>query len=205
MKEYYDILGIPPGSSEEEVKKAYRKLAQEKHPDHGGNEEEFKKINEAYSILSGKQTNKNVPPTGSPFDFDFSSMFDHLNRQYAHGFGAQRARRPAENDRDIPLSVEITIEDIRNGKDFTIEYQKSKKCEKCGGIGGDQKIKCNDCMGHGMRQDVHVSDNSRFVTQYPCPTCGGIGEIVLNSCNVCQARGFVVYSSKLNFEIKEKK
>ena len=133
MKQYYDILGLKQDSTDEEVKKAYRKLSKKYHPDLNPNnkqaEEKFKKIAEAYEILTGKQKPKNQ----NPFYNDFNN----------------RAKYKA---RPLKLIIELTIEETFFGKEKTINYFINDHCSKCNGEGGFEPMTCNQCGGHGNIQ-----------------------------------------------------
>jgi len=206
MKEHYDRLGVSPGASEDEIKKAYRKLAMAKHPDKGGNEEEFKLINESYSILTGKQINRNAPPPAGPSGFgSINDIFDFINRQHGQGMGFKQAARPPSNDSEINLTLNVTVEDIKSGRTYGIEYHKSKPCADCGGVGGKEKETCSNCGGRGVVTQVQTQGNARYMTSFPCNICGGAGCSVKDPCKTCNAAGYVVYSEKLEFEMKEKK
>ena len=133
MKEYYDILGLKEGSDKNEIKKAYRSLSKKYHPDLNPNnkqaEEKFKKISEAYEILTGKQKPKQKDPFGGGF--------------------RQQAKYKA---RPIKLIIELTIEDAFYGKEKTINYLINDHCNKCNGKGGFEVETCNQCGGNGHIQ-----------------------------------------------------
>jgi molecular chaperone DnaJ len=212
MSDYHSILGVSPNASEEEIKRQYKKRALETHPDrNNGNSEEFLKVQEAYEVLTGKRTNKNVPPSGfNPFDMGGFSGFDIndiINSFTGGARGPSNAhargiRRPPERDSEVGIELNLNVQQIKQGQHFEFEYKKSKCCDKCAGIGGKEKIK--SCNGTGMIQQIQSSGNNRFVTTYPCPTCQGAGESIKDPCSSCNGLGFVVYSDKLRFEIKEK-
>ena len=205
MSDYYADLGLQPGASQEEIKKAFRTLAAQYHPDkETGDEEKFKQINTAYGILSGKAQPPRQSQRNANYD-PFAHMhayFNDMNRQYA---GRWQRRKPPEHDREVGVELSVSIEDIKNGKEATLKYQKSKLCEDCNGIGGKEKETCKDCQGKGVVRKTHVGDNVTFSTDFPCPTCQGRGESIKESCSVCNSQGFVVYSEELTVEIKEKK
>lgn len=132
MKEYYDILGLKQGSSEEEIKKAYRKQSKKYHPDLNPNnseaEEKFKKIVEAYEVLTGKQKIKN-----------------------------KNTERRVYKARPLKLIIELTIEEAFHGEDKIINYYVDSNCSKCDGEGGFEPIICNQCNGHGrIQQNLFV-------------------------------------------------
>ena len=211
MSKYHDILGVSPGATLDEVKKAFKNLALKHHPDKGGNEEKFKEITEAYEVLSGKrqtQPQDHYSPFQGGFGFDFGHMqdiFDHINHNHASGYPFRASRKPPERDRDINIEFNLSIEEIKQGKAFEIEFHKSRKCDKCNGVGGKEKIKCSKCNGYGKVRQTQQTGNSLFVTEFPCSDCKGAGLSIKDPCKACNANGFIVYSEKLGFEVKGKK
>lgn len=131
MKEYYDILELKEGSDKSEIKKAYRKLSKKYHPDLNPNnkkaEDKFKKIAEAYEILTGKQKPKNKNPFGGGF-------------------------KPKVQARPIRLNIELTIEEVFYGKEKIVNYFINDHCGKCNGDGGFEPTTCNQCGGNGHIQ-----------------------------------------------------
>lgn len=168
MKEYYDILGLNEGSSDEEIKKAYRKMSKKFHPDLNPNnkeaEEKFKKVVEAYEILTGKQKPKNNNQ-GNPF-----GGFNPFNP-----FGGQQKVKP------LKFSLELTLEESYHGCDKSISFHSTDPCVKCNGEGGFEPNTCNQCKGNG------------FISQGPfmfsCNNCGGNGKIFKTVCYTCNGNG----------------
>lgn len=208
MKNYYDILGVLPSSSPEDIKKAYKQKCFETHPDRNdGKNEEFLKVQEAYEIITGKRKDRSVPhyPDYRDVGFDINDFMQGFGfGHHAQGSGFKRSQMPPQHDSEIGLQLSICVEDIRKGKEFELEYQKSKPCSYCNGVGGTEKNKCSTCNGRGMIQNVQQNGNSYHINSYGCPNCGGRGEIIKNPCSHCNTSGFVVYSEKIKFEIKEK-
>lgn len=161
MNKYYKILGIKEGSSQEEVKKAYRKLSKQYHPDLNPNnkeaEEKFKQVVEAYEILTGKQKPKNQNPFGG------------------NPFNGMRKARP------LKLIIELTLEEVYHGTTKNINYYINDICDKCNGEGGFDPVTCNQCNGHG-----HIQQGP-FV--FMCNNCGGEGKFYKNKCNTCNGSG----------------
>lgn len=162
MNEYYKILGIKEGSTKEEIKKAYRTLSKKYHPDLNPSnkeaEENFKKVSEAYEILTGKQKPKNQEPFGgNPFD------------------------QTTYKARPLKLVIELTLEEAYHGVTKTINYYINDICQKCDGEGGFDPITCNQCGGHGrVRQGpfAFVCNNcggSGKLYKNVCYTCSGRG------------------------------
>lgn len=167
MKEYYDILELNQGASEEEIKKAYRKLSKKYHPDLNPDnkeaEENFKKVVEAYEILTGKQKPKDQN-NFNPFDFN-----PFANRRYKAN--------------PIKLIIELELEEAYKGGQKIINYNVNDTCEKCNGEGGFEPIKCNQCNGKGHIQQGPFA--------FICNNCGGNGKLVKKVCYTCSGNGLV--------------
>jgi len=200
IEECWDALGIPPNSSQDEIKKAYRKKALDTHPDkNNGNDEEFKKINQAYNILIGKDKPEEPPPS---FSFNFDPMgFPDLSN-FFHGFGGhtinQEPQRPPSDDENVFFELKISAADIKRGKHFGVEYAKSKNCIKCNGVGGDSKENCATCNGQGR----FIKPAGLFTISQACPSCMGKGKRINNVCKSCDGKGFEVYKEVIRFAIK---
>jgi molecular chaperone DnaJ len=214
MKDYYKILGVPPDASDEEIRKAYYKLAHKYHPDKGGDEKKFKEINEAYRILSDKEKRaqydrygrvfEEAPGVGAegPFewfwakpDFDFEFDFGDLGEMVEEmfGFGTERARkRDLKRGKDIEVGVEISLEDTLSGKKQKIVLEKYIVCSRCHGTGAEPgtKIKeCFSCRGTGQVQQIKKTFFGTFTRTTICPECGGEGYRPEKPCNVCNGEG----------------
>jgi len=195
MSSPYDILGIQKGCSEGEVKKAYRKLAMQHHPDKGGNPEEFKKIQGAYDILSDSQKRQNFdqfgnpdgPPQGNPFAGGgipdiFSQMFG----------GGNPFQRPPQNQgpkrrNDAQHELNISLEESFRGVHRHLRVGLHKPCMKC-------YKKCPACHGRGSIQ-IQMGP---MVMQQPCPNCGGQG-CSRTGCKDCEGKGVKI--ENLNLEV----
>lgn len=185
MENLYEILGVGEQATQEEIKKAFREKSKTSHPDKGGNEEEFKRINNAYSVLSDQNkrmeydNQKNNPfggfGGGDPFDM-FSNFFNQ------GGFRQQKV----VNDKIVDLKVGAV--DSFVGKNITVNFLRNIKCEPCGGKGGDRDT-CNKCNGQGFT--VLRTGNSFFanVVRQACGSCGGKGFTFRNKCHVCSGNG----------------
>jgi molecular chaperone DnaJ len=185
MESYYDILGVNETSSQEEIKKKYKKLAVEHHPDKGGNEETFKKISEAYDTLgdtnkrSQYDTQRNNPFSnmggnpfgGNPFDI-FSQMFGSM--------GGNAKRKNADTIVTVQIGV---IESYKGGKkEFT--YRRKEQCGSCSGSGGN-KVTCSSCNGQGF--NVRQVGNGFFnsIQKTTCGVCSGKGFKYTELCGSC--------------------
>lgn len=214
MKQYYDILGVQSGATQEEIKKAFKEKALKMHPDHGGSKEDFQRLNEAYSILSGKQQPKHTQPDPNfggfnPFDFGFDfnhirDIFNQANKSNPQGSARRQYQKPPDNERDLKISFDLSIEDIKNGKEFKINYNQSTPCKKCNGIGGTKKERCSQCNGHGHIKHEQRQANFCFSSTTTCPSCQGTGETIDNICKECKGNGFKIFEKELTFIVKEK-
>lgn len=180
---YYEILGVEENASQDDIKKKYRQLAKENHPDTGGNEELFKKISTAYDILGDEQKRQSYDqqrknPYGGSFNFNdvFNSMFG--NRQNSN-------QRPVHTSN---ITVNIgTINSYKGGK-HTLSFRRQAACDPCKGTGGDKTV-CNFCSGTG--NVVKQFGNGSFfqMMQVPCETCNGRGFFMVNPCFLCNGSG----------------
>ena len=175
---FYQVLGVDEKATQEEIKKAYRKMAIEHHPDKGGNEETFKKISESYDTLGDENkrrqydNQKNNPfggfGGGNPFEDFFNSGYQH--------------RRRAAPDSVIDITVS-TLESF-NGSDKTITYSRKHGCTTCNGSGGDKKT-CVKCNGGGYTTVTMGTGLFTQVFRQPCNDCRGEGQVFKTRCGVC--------------------
>lgn len=205
-KECCEILGVSAGATQDEIKREYKKKAQVLHPDKGGKQEDFVRLNEAYSILSGKQKPQEQQFSGVDlgdlfgvrgFDFDpFSGMFSH---------GRQQQPQYPEHDKDVQINFSITAEDVRHGRTMKVKFQKGKKCDGCNGVGGKEKMKCPTCNGAGGQRQENSHGPFKFVNVVACSMCHGDGSQLIDVCKKCEGSGIIVYQDHMVIEIKEKK
>jgi molecular chaperone DnaJ len=197
MSKHHAILGVKPGASPEELKKAYRERAFETHPDRNdGKDEKFKEVTEAYETLTGKRQTHD--PGWNPWQH-MHDMMNDLNRQTA---GRYKKHRPPSEDKDVHVDFRLSVEDMRKGGVYDVKYNKSKPCDKCNGIGAEKKETCPNCNGTGQVKREERTANVSFSTVYPCPNCAGEGNSLVNPCKPCDAQGFVIYSDSIKFEVK---
>jgi len=206
MKKYFDILGLSENASQEEIKKAYKKRALSTHPDQGGDQEEFLKVQEAFDVLSGK---KQAQQTQVPFDAgDFFSGKMHFDGW--HGFSQQSREepRPPSNDIDVRLTLQTNIEEVKNGKSYSIEYNKSVDCTKCEGKGGNKVDVCTICNGNGLlTRIIELVPGFTVAQNITCNSCNGRGKIFIDPCEPCHTKGYTLKKERLSFKletIKEK-
>jgi molecular chaperone DnaJ len=207
--DYYEVLSVSREATDEEIKKAYRKLALQYHPDRNPGdrkaEEKFKEINEAYEVLSDAQKRHhyerfgNAGDTGSVFDFGFQGNFDSVfNDLFSDFFGNQRPRQRKGNDLRYNLTIEF--EEAVFGGEKEIEIPKEVKCPACNGSRvepGHEPILCKQCGGTGQVRQSH----GFFTINRTCEHCGGEGRIIKNPCKSCKGKGSVRTKRKLKVKI----
>ncbi len=209
-KDYYEILGVSKSASKEDIKKAYKKLAKQYHPDISKDknaEQKFKEINEAAAVLGDDKKRAHYDQYGSaenPFQgrggfegFDFSNFshnfnFDDIFDMFSSGFGSGRRRRGPQRGHDLKYEMEITLEEAFDGVEKTIVVEKLDKCSKCNGTGAENPsdiVHCKNCGGHGVVTRTQRTPFGLFQTQSTCKACNGEGKMFKNVCDVCDGDG----------------
>ena len=226
MSDYYETLGVSKNATQDEIKKAYRKLAFEYHPDRNKSsdaEEKFKKISEAYAVLSDQEKRKNYDNFGSE---QFSKMynqqdifrganFEDLNDLLKNFFGSNFEdfgfrgfegggfqNDYQEQDNNLYASIEIPLESTINDSKQSITINHTKPCETCQGSGaepGSRIVTCPTCHGTGRKQISRRMGFMNMVTVTTCPTCHGTGRTTEKPCSACRGTG--MKKEKTNYEI----
>lgn len=219
MKDYYKILGVPRDASQEEIKKAYRKLAHKYHPDKkGGDEKKFKEINEAYQVLSDAKKRKQYDQFGTMFDgqgFDFTKQgpwgfgnFDNfedvfsnidfedigLGSFFENFFGGYQTSRTERKTRgnDLTVDLEISLEEAAFGAQKEIELEKFDVCGECNGSGAEKGTKFKECFRCHGKGKIDQSFKTFFGIMRKigfCPDCRGKGKIPEVLCGNCSGTG----------------
>ena len=215
-RDYYEVLGVSRGASEDEIKKAYKKMARKYHPDlNPGDktaEEKFKEVNEAYEVLSdadkkarydqyghaGVDPNFGAGGFGGGFDgsFDFGDQGDLFGSFFGGGFGGGRRTNPNAPQRgeSIRMSIAISFEEAAFGCEKAVTVERYETCDTCHGNGcapGTSPEVCPDCHGTGTVQVRRQTPMGVFATSSPCPKCGGKGRIIHQPCKDCRGSGMV--------------
>ncbi len=212
MKDYYEILGVSRTASDDEIKSAFRKLAQKYHPDKkGGDEAKFKEASEAYGVLGDKKKRAEYDTYGKTFaggqgggfgGFDFSNFqgfqggFNGQNVEFDLGdifgefFGGGGSRQ--SRGRDISIDIELSFHESIFGTDRRVLISKTGVCETCTGTGaekGSSMVSCSACNGKGEIRETRNSFFGTFTASRTCPKCHGKGQIPEKQCKTCQGAG----------------
>lgn len=209
MKDYYQILGVSKNASQEEIKKAYRKLAHRYHPDKGGDEKKFKEINEAYQTLSDKEKRNQYDRFGRVFEgagaspgFDFNNVWGKAGEgvefdlgemfEEFFGSGSAKTRKNIKRGRNIEVDLEIPLEATLKEQERNISLYKLIVCSRCQGSGAEPGTSINECFscrGIGEVQQIKRTFFGSFTRHVTCPECQGEGQKPTKPCNVCKGAG----------------
>jgi len=183
-KDYYEVLGIKKDATASEIKKAYRNLAKEFHPDKNPDnkaaEDLFKEIQEAYETLSDDKKRSNY------------DQFGHTNgRQQEHydPFGGFRPERPTKVGETMSLVIKLTLEEIYTGTQKKYKYNRTDKCDDCHGHGGTNARNCGICNGSGYVMRGFRTPMGTISQMFPCQVCSGEGLVYETACNTCNSTG----------------
>ncbi|HEY4688973.1 MAG TPA: molecular chaperone DnaJ, partial [Anaerolineae bacterium] len=211
-----DVLGVPRSASNEGIKKAYRKLARQYHPDvnkDNGAEAKFKEINEAYEVLSDDKKRAAYDRFGhagtEATDFGgfggfggFGDLSDFVEEFF--GMGTRRGRRVPRRGADLRYDLTIEFTEAAFGVEKEIEIARHEACPRCGGSGaepGTTPVRCTTCNGTGEVRRLQQSFFGSTVTMVTCPTCRGEGETVPIACIECRGNKYVRMARKLTVKI----
>ena len=215
-RDYYEVLGIQKGASEDEIKKAYKKLARKYHPDMNPGdkeaEEKFKEVNEANEVLSdpekkarydqfgfaGVDPNYGAGAGGGAYGggFDFGDLGDIFGSFFGGGFGGGQRRNPNAPQRgeSIRASVSVSFTEAAFGCEKSVTLERSEQCPTCKGNGcapGTTPEICPDCHGTGTVQTRRQTPMGVFASNGPCRKCGGTGRLIHQPCPDCRGTGAV--------------
>ena len=206
-KNYYEVLGVDKNATAADIKKKYKRLAVKYHPDKNQGdkeaEEKFKEISEAYNVLSDDEKRKkyDLEQSGGFSGFgDWANFANHGFNDFFSGFNRQQ---PKEHGNDINVNVNISLQDIYNGKNGKIKYTRHEPCHFCNGTGAENgNVKtCPTCNGIGMISQTQMRGNAMFTTRSICPTCHGRGSMAEKVCTHCNGQGLEANKATLEFKI----
>ena len=213
MADFYSVLGVPRGASDDEIKKAYRKLAMQYHPDRNNGakdaEERFKEITEAYDILRDPQKRAAYDRYGEAGLRGGAGGFHHVDLSEAlgifmrdfgafagldemFGFGGGRSGGSVRTGADVKVTIPLTLAEVATGVEKKINAKLLEPCDRCAGSGAEPGSKpqtCSTCNGSGEVRRAQRSFFGQFVTVAPCPTCKGDGTVVHTPCKKCRGEG----------------
>jgi molecular chaperone DnaJ len=226
-RDFYDVLGIARGATDDEIKKAYRKIAFESHPDRNPGdpkaEARFKEATEAYEVLRDAQKRARYDqfghaavggasggPAGGGFSgFDLADALRAFMRDFGDvggfedlfgGAAAGVSRGPQRGD-DLQVRLKLTLEEIATGVEKKIRVKHERRCETCGGKGGSGETRCPECQGRGQVRRVQQSFFGQFVSVGPCPRCGGEGSTLRDTCPRCGGEGRTADTETLSVKV----
>jgi molecular chaperone DnaJ len=215
-RDYYEVLGVPRNANDEEIKRAFRKLAFQYHPDHNKNpgaEDKFKEINEAYQVLSDPEKRSSYDRYGrvateEGYGFpDFGGLGD-IFESFFGGFGGspfgRTAQRAPQRGDSLQTHLTLSFEEAVFGCQKEVEIQRIENCPSCRGIGsqsGTNPQTCPECRGRGQVRKVQQSIFGRFSHVTTCPHCKGSGIIIPHPCSQCRGKGRIKVKRKLTVDI----
>jgi len=215
-RDYYEVLGVGRSATDAEIKRAFRRLARELHPDVSAEpdaDERFREVVEAYEVLSKSETRELYDRFGHaglrsggfrPTAFDFGSLADIFSAFFGDDvFGVATGPRRARGA-DIAAEVEIELEEAATGVTREVPVQVAMRCVECGGDGvqpGTRVSTCGDCGGTGRVQQVTRTALGEFIRAQPCPRCDGSGRIVEHPCEACSGAGRTLEERSLDVQI----
>ncbi|HUF69538.1 MAG TPA: molecular chaperone DnaJ [Longimicrobiales bacterium] len=226
MRDYYEILGVARDADADAVKKAYRRLALEHHPDRNNGskaaEERFKEATEAYEVLRDPERRSaydrfghagvtaGAGAGGGFSGFDFADALSVFMRDFG-GFGVEdlfggggRRRSGRPRGSDLRVRVPLTLVDVANGTKKTVKLRVHEPCSECEGSGaarGTAPVACDTCGGAGEVRRVQRSILGQLVSVTPCPSCGGEGQRIAEACKQCGGRGVDSREKKVEVEV----
>jgi molecular chaperone DnaJ len=216
-RDYYDLLGVDRTASQEEIKRAYRRLARQYHPDVSTEpdaEARFKEINEAYEVLSDAEKRATYDRFGHAgpglggfgFETGFRDPFDIFEEVFGGGFGFRGAatRRGPRRGADLRYELRLTFEEAVFGCEKELEITRHEVCPHCNGSGaepGTSPVRCSECNGSGQVRRVQRSILGSFVSVTTCPVCQGEGETVPIPCTRCGGQKRVYVTRKRSVTI----
>lgn len=218
-RDYYEVLGVSKGATQDEIKKAYRKLSKKYHPDinkEPGADEKFKEIQEAYEVLSDEQKrahydqfghtdpNQGFGGFGGGADFGGFGGFEDIFSTFFGGGGRRRDPNAPRQGADLQYTMTLSFEDAAFGKETEIEIPREETCDSCQGTGAKKGTKpetCSHCHGTGQLSTEQNTPFGRIVNRRVCHYCGGTGKEIKHKCSSCGGSGRVRKRRKISVKI----
>ena len=230
MTDYYDLLGIDRSANTEVIKKAYRKLALQYHPDRNNGskeaEERFKEVTQAYEVLRdpekrgvydryGEQGFRGQAGPGGFGGFEFADAIEVFMRDFGgfsgiedlfgmHGGGGRTSRSASRKGQTVRIRLPLSLQDVASGVKKKLRVALLEACGACEGSGaepGTQPAACGTCGGSGEQRHVQRSVFGQFVSVQPCRTCGGEGHVIASACDTCRGEGRVRAEREIDVEV----
>lgn len=208
-KDYYEVLGVNKNASNDEIKKSYRKLAKELHPDKNqGNkesEEKFKEVSEAYEHLSDADKKAKYDRFGHDSNnqggFGGYNMED-IYEQFGNMFGNRgQQRQKVRVGSDMSMILKLSLEEIFTGAKKTYKYNRNVTCNDCSGHGGSNINDCSECNGTGVKTKVYQTPMGYVQQQEHCGTCDGTGKKYVTECKTCSGKGIINVQETIEIDI----
>ncbi len=214
-RDYYEVLGVARGASEEEIKRAFRSLAREVHPDVSDApdaEERFKEVVEAYEVLSSSERreiydrfgHEGLRSGGFTSSFDFGNLSDLFSAFFGDDlFGAGRGRA-ARRGADVGAEIEIELVEAAKGVKRQVPYEVAVPCPACEGSGavpGTSPVECSECAGSGRLQQISRTVFGEFIRTQACPRCNGSGRVIQSPCKACRGGGRILDERTLEVDV----
>jgi molecular chaperone DnaJ len=219
-RDYYEVLGVPRDAGDADIKKAFRALARELHPDVSevpDADHRFREVAEAYEVLSDPERRATYDRFGraglqrggfEPSFADFGSIADVFAAFFGEDLfgasGAQRRGQAAARGGDLQAAVDIDLEDAFTGVTVSVQLEVAEPCERCSATGsepGTGTVTCTTCNGAGLLRRISRNVFGEFVSQRACPQCGGDGRVLEQPCAECRGEGRVVRPRTLEIEV----
>lgn len=230
-KDFYAILGVPKTASQDEIKKAFRRLAHEHHPDKGGKSDKFKDVNEAYQVIGDEKKRKaydqfgsaafeqggqggpggfgGFDPSGFPGGFnvnmnDFGDLGDMLGEMFGFGRAGGGGGRQTRRGQDIAVDIELSFKEAIFGVTKDVTLVRPSTCETCHGEGADpgtKKKNCGTCNGSGQVRQTQRTLFGAMQVATTCPTCEGRGQTPEHACKTCKGNGVTRREGRIQIPI----